>query len=396
MALPQLHVLPSASKRIQHFDCLVFRDELAAPVDGLDSGAVVELTDPHGTFLGYAFYSRESHIAARVVSLDRARPVDRALIAERLRASIARRAAIRDTDAKRLVFSEADGLPGLIVDQYGEHLVLQSRTAGIEAWKPEIVKLLHQQVHPKGILERSDKEFREEEGLPPLTQVLSGAVPERLLIEESGMKFWVDPYRGHKTGWYLDQRDTRRVVRELIRPSERVADVFAYTGGFGIAAAGRGAQVTCIEREQAWIDLAKEHAELNGVSSQLEWVTGDAFYWLEGTAKRGERFDWVLLDPPGLAKTKPDTQKGRQALHRLLVHALNLLAPHGTLVLSVCSYHLLAITEEIVRIAAEECRARLRVRAMSLQATDHPWILQMPMTRYLTTWILQREEPPAA
>ena len=410
MSYPQIVVAPSAAKRVTNFDCWVFRDELqhpaaperssgaaaASPGADLPHGGIVELTDRAGTFLAYAFYSARSSVAARVVSTDRAEAVDSPLLARRLTQAIQRRAGLTGTTAKRLVFSEADGLPGLIVDQYAEWLVLQSRTAGIEAWKPALVELLREQLHPAGILERSDKEFREAEGLPPVTQVLAGAVPERIPIEEDGLRFLVDPHRGHKTGFYLDQRDTRRTVRRLIAPGARVLDAFAYTGAFGIAAASRGAAVTCIEQEEALLSLAKEQAALNQVADRMTFVAGDAFYWLEAKADGRERFDWVLLDPPSLAKSKAEVPKARRALHHLLVQGLRLLAPHGTLVLSVCTYHLLELTEEILRIAAPDAKLRLTVRAVTQQAEDHPWVLQMPMTRYLTSWMVSREGPPAA
>ena len=395
MAFPQVGISGSAARRIAHADCWVFRDELAGPAPALPNGSVVELIDARGTFLAYAFFSASSHVAARVVSTERSSPPDRRLFAQRLRAAIARRAEITGTNAKRLVFSEADGVPGLIVDQYGDYLVMQSRTAGIEVWKEMLVDELNTLVHPAGILERSDKEFREEEGLPAVMQVVRGAVPDRLRIEEDGLQFWVDPYRGHKTGFYLDQRETRRRLRALIRSGQRVLDVCSYTGAFGIMAAAQGARVVCVEQQEAFIALAKENAALNHVGDHMTFVAGDAFYWLQAKAQARERADWVLLDPPALAKSKTDTLKARQALHHLLVNAIDLLDVDGTLALSVCTYHLLNVAEEIVRIAASERHARLRIRGLSMQATDHPWILQMPMTRYLMTWIAQRDGSPS-
>ncbi len=391
MAYPQLVVSPSAAKRIRNYDCWVFRDELVTPEPSLANGEPVELTDRHGTFLACAWYSSRSHIAARVISTEQQRPIDRPLLAQKIQTSIARRRTLTGTNARRLIFSEADGLPGLIVDQYHDILVLQSRTAGMERWKADVVDILKGQLQPAGILERSDKEFREEEGLPPVTQVLAGTVPERIRIEEDGLTFLVDPYHGQKTGFYLDQRDTRRRLRESLQSGERVADVCAYTGAFGIVAASRGAQVVWVEQEESLLPLAKEQAQLNRVEHALEWVVADAFYWLEATAGGRERFDWVLLDPPGLAKSKADVLKGRQALHHLAVNALRLLAPEGTLLLSVCSYHLLGLTEEILRIAAAECGVRLRMRGTTLQASDHPWILQIAPTRYLMSWMAQRD-----
>ena len=392
MPSPQITVSPSAAKRIQHHDCWVFRDELTTPAPSAGHGDVVELVDRHAAFLAHAFYSAHSPIAARVVSTDRRQPFDQALLARRLKAAIAKRAGLRETNAMRLVFSEADGLPGLIVDRYADHLVLQSRTAGMERWKETIVDLLRETVRPAGILERSDKEFRETEGLPPVTGVLTGRVPERIRIDEDGLSFWVDPHHGQKTGFYLDQRDTRRTLKHLVDAGARVADVCAYTGGIGIGLAALGARVTCVEQQESYLALAKENAALNHVSEKIEFVAGDAFYWLEAKAAGRERFDWVILDPPSLAKSKGEIQKGRRALHHLLTQALRLLTPKGTLVLSVCTYHLLGLTEEILRIAAADRQIRLRIRALTMQASDHPWILQMPMTRYLMSWMAQRDE----
>ena len=397
MPFPQVTVAPSATQRLRNFDCWVFRDEIQRqPPSATENGETVEQLDGHGAFLGYAWYSSTSHIAARLVSTDRQQPPDRSWLAQRLTHAIARRASLSGTNAKRLVFSEADGIPGLIVDQYGDYLVLQIRTAGAERLKTEASDLLRRQLRPKSILERSDKEFREEEGLPPVARIVHGVVPERIEILEDELKFFVDPHRGHKTGFYLDQRDTRRLLRTMIRPDDRLLDVCAYTGAFGIGAAVLGARVTCVEQDEANVALARENAALNKVGDRIDWVTGDAFYWLEAKAKEALRYDWVLLDPPALAKSKAEIPKARRALHQLLVPALQLLADDGTLVLSLCTYHLLQLGEELLRMAAADARRRLQIRAVSLQATDHPWILQMPMTRYLMSWFAQSCEPPTA
>ena len=392
MTLPRVEIEFKAAKRIRNYDCWVFRDELAHADGSLPSGDVVEVVDRHGTFVAYAFYSAHSHIALRVISVDKDQPVTRELLAARLKQAVARRRTITGTNAKRLVFSEADALPGLIVDQYDTALVIQFRSAGMERLRAPVVGLLQALLQPRGILERSDKEFRDEEGLPSLNQVLCGSVPERLVIEEDGLRFVVDPHRGLKTGFYLDQRDARRRLRTLIKTNDTVLDAFSYTGAFGIVAAASGARVVCVEHNEAFIELAKEHAALNNVADRMEFVAGDAFYWLEATAGGPKRFDWVLLDPPSLAKTKLGVMKGRRALHHLLVQALTLLRPEGRLALCLCTYHLLGLAEEIIRIAAADCDVRLRVLEQWLQATDHPWLLQIPPTRYLTGWLLERDE----
>ena len=386
----RVRIADGAAKRVRNHDVWIYRDELLGPVDASD-GEQVELADRQDAFIAHAFYSGCSRIAARVTSRQPDHPLDRDLLLAKLRAALRLRDRVTGTTARRLVSSEADELPGLIVDQYGEHLVLQIRTAGMERWRAQVVAALQELARPAGILERSDKDFRADEGLPPVAGVVAGTVPERVEIEEDGLRFWVDPRRGHKTGFYLDQRNARRRIRSLVQPGQRVADVFAYTGAFGIGAAAAGARVVCVEQEEPWLALGRDQAALNGVQDRVEWVAGDAFYWLEAKAAAGTRFDWVLLDPPSLAKTKAETSKARRALHHLLVHALALLAPGGTLALSVCTYHLLGVAEEILRIAASDQGVRLRIIGMTLQAEDHPWILQAPATRYLMGWLARRD-----
>lgn len=395
MAYSRVSIGRQASKRVRNFDAWVFRDELVGTPPVLPSGDVVEVVDRHDAFVAWAHYSASSHIALRILSLTEGHPPDRALIAQRLRQALARRARITGTNAMRLVHGEADELPGVIVDRYGRHLVLQLRTAGMDRLRSTVVELLHELVQPEGILERSDKEFREEEGLEPAAQVLAGAVPDRVLIEEDDLKFWVDPYHGLKTGFYLDQRTTRRKLRSLIQPGQRVLDAFSYTGSCAIAAARAGASVVCVEQAEPFLELAKENAKLNGVSARLEYVAGDAFYWLKASADGGTRHDWVMLDPPALTKQKTGVMKARQALHHLVEHGLRLLTPTGTLLVHVCTYHLLGVVEEIVRIAASGQGVRLQVREQWTQADDHPWVLQLPASRYLLSGAYARDAQSA-
>ena len=396
MALPQVVIQPHAAKRVRHHDGWIFRDELIrAPAD-LPAGELVEAITDGGGFAAICAFNPASHIVLRVFTTIPGDTIDRAWLARRMARAVAKRIALTGTDAKRLIFSEADGLPGLIVDQYGAHLVIQIRTAGMERLRDLVVDLLQEQLQPAGILERSDKEFRQEEGLAPTAGVLRGAVPDRILIREEPWQFWVDPHRGLKTGFYLDQRLTRRKLREAVAPNQRVLDAFSYTGSLGIAAATGGARVVCVEQQEPFLELAKENAKLNGVADRMEFVAGNAFYWLDAQAKGSTRYDWVLLDPPALAKSKAAVHQGRQALHHLLVHGLRALAPEGRMLVSVCTYHLLRNLEEIVRIAAGDDDVRLTVRDQWAQASDHPWILQLPATRYLVSWVLACDAPSTA
>ena len=386
MTLPRVQISAAAIKRVKNHDCWVFRDELLSAEPSIPAGELVDVTDRNGAFVARAFYNARSHIPLRIVSLRPDETDDPAWLRHRLTQAIAQRARLTHTNAKRLVFSEADQLPGLIVDQYAEYLVVQLRSAGMDRLRATLIDLLQELARPRGILERSDKAFREDEGLPSTTQILSGEVPPRIPIHEGPLQFLVDPHRGLKTGFYLDQRPTRARLLGLIEPHQRVLDAFSYTSSLGIAAAHQGARVVCVEQHEPFMDLAKEQARLNGVEDRIEWIAGDAFYWLQAQAQAHATFDWVLLDPPSLAKQKSQTTKGRQALHHLLVQALRLLAPGGSLIVSICTYHLLDVIEEIVRIASAEVGVRLTVRDRWLQAEDHPWILHAPATRYLTSW----------
>ena len=391
MPTPELTVSSAAAKRLANFDCWVFRDELASPPPDLPDGACVRMLDGRGVFLGYGFFSASSHIALRRISREQNEEPSPDLFRQRIRAAVAKRKAFPAEAGRRLVSSEADDFPGLIVDQYGPVLVVQLRIAGLEPWRAALTEILSRELRPAGILERSDKEFRADEGLPERREVLHGSVAERIMIQDNGLRWIVDPYQGHKTGFYLDQRDTRAWVWSRVQPGQKVLDVFAYTGVFGIGAAKQGAQAVLVERQEPLLEIAREQAALNGVSDRIQTVAADAFYWLQAKCEGRERYDWVLLDPPGLSKAKADVPQARQSLHRLLVHALPLLAPEGKLVLSICTYHLLGLTEEIVRIAAAECGIRLRIIGLTLQAPDHPWILQVPATRYLMSWVIARD-----
>ena len=396
MTTPTVSVTVKAFKRLLNHDCWVFRDELARPDPPVDDGAVVLVTDRQGHPAGQAFYSQHSHVALRFLTRDAEAPIDRAFFRHRLEHAIARRSGLRGTNARRVVFSEADGLPGLIVDQYAGVLVVQLRNAGIDRFRPVLAELLQELLSPAGILERSDKEFREDEGLPLVTQILAGAVPDRVTIEEDGLRFLVDPHHGLKTGYYLDQRPTRQRLRQWVQPDQLLLDVFSYTGSLGICAASRGARVICVEQEERVFELAKENARMNGVADRIEFIPADAFYWLALKQSQGLRADWLILDPPGLAKTRGRLQQARQALHHLLVQGLGLLNDHGRLILSICTPALLPVAEEIVRIAAADQGSRLLVRDLWTQPEDHPWVLQIPPTRYLTSWCFERDAPPAA
>ncbi len=386
---PTAQLKPHADKKLRNAYLWVFRDELTGVTGAPEAGAVVRVVDSEGASVGLGWYSTASHIAVRMLTTQPRQAVDAALLRERLRAAVARRASITGTNARRLVYAEADGLPGIIVDQYDRWLVLQLRHPGAEPWRKTLVQELRKLCHPAGILERSDMPARTKEGLPPVQQVLDGEVPARLQITEDGLRFWVDVRGGRKTGFYLDQRQARRTLHAWVQPRQHVLDLFAYTGAFSVVAAARGASTLGVELTESHLALAREQAQLNGVAERMEFVAGDAFTWLETAASGGRRFDVVILDPPGLAKTAPEVPAARRRAQRMFTHAMRLVAPDGLLLASLCTYHLLPFFHELVRIAAFETQRRVWVLDEINQAPDHPWLLQHPETLYLKSLLLR-------
>jgi 23S rRNA (cytosine1962-C5)-methyltransferase len=282
----------------------------------------------------------------------------------------------------RLLFSESDGLPGLIVDQYADYLVVQVRTLGMERLKELWLPLLIERLEPKGILERSEMTSRAEEGLDPFAGVLHGDAPELIEIEESGLVFLVPTDAGRKTGFYLDQRENRRRLAQLVQPGERVLDLFCYTGAFALYTARAGAHAIGVDILPDAIDLAEVHARRNRL--EAHWIVENAFDWLPQAAEQGAQFDWIVIDPPAIAKRQEQKDSLRWAVWKLVYHALPLLAEGGRLVICSCSYQL-SLTEmlDAVRLAATDRTIPLFVEAVSFQAPDHPYLLQFPESLYL-------------
>jgi 23S rRNA (cytosine1962-C5)-methyltransferase len=369
-------------KKIRHLYPWVQREEIAR-VDGAPTdGGLVRLLDHAGTLLGIATYHARSRFPARLLTMqDEA--IDTAFFARRFEAAARlRQHRVQETDAFRLVFSEADGVPGLIVDRYADYLVLQVRTLGMERLKPLWLPALIETQAPKGILERSEMESRREEGLKPFTGILYGHVPEWIPITESGLHFLVPTTSGLKTGFYLDQRENRRQLARLVQPGERVLDLFCYTGAFALYAARAGAIVRGVDILPEAIELARQHAALNQLSA--EWEVANAFEWLPASAERGELYDWVILDPPAIAKRREQRESLRWAIWKLVYHALPLLAPDGRMLVCNCAYTVdLSLMVDMVRLAAHDRGRALYLEDVSFQAPDHPFLLQFPESLYL-------------
>lgn len=360
------------------------------------AGETVTIKSADGKFLAHAGWSPKSQIVARVWSFNEADRIDAAFLRARLQASIARRAALLqsgETNAVRLVHAESDGLPGLIVDQYANVLVVQLLTAGAERWRDTLVEGLRELTSCSAIFERSDAEVRELEGLSPRTGALFGAAPaEPVRIREHSVDYLIDVVLGQKTGFYLDQRDNRRRVMDLAK-NKKVLNAFCYTGGFSIGALRAGAQsVLSIDSSESALVLAQQNLVLNGFSEdQATWWEGDVFQALRTLRDKAEQFDLIVLDPPKFAPTASHAEKASRAYKDINLLAFKLLAGDGLLVTFSCSGGVNAdLFQKIVAGAAVDAKVDAQIIARLGASSDHPASVHFPEGEYLKGLILKK------
>ncbi|MGQ9497305.1 MAG: class I SAM-dependent rRNA methyltransferase [Desulfotomaculales bacterium] len=384
-------LVPGRPREERRLHPWIYRGEIAEIAGQPVPGDVLDVVDARGRFVGRGYWNPASQIAIRILSRDEGEAIDRDFFYRRLNIAIAYRAVVvEDTDACRLVNAEADFLPGLIVDRYGEYLVVQTLTLGIEKYKETIVGLLVELLSPTGIYERNDASVRELEGLPLRKGVLHGACPPEVSFAEYGLSFWADILNGQKTGFFLDQRENRRAVARYAR-GKRVLDCFCYAGGFAVHAAAAGAaEVVAVDISADALGWAARHAAANGVAGRCRFVEANAVDYLRARAKAGEVVDLVLLDPPCCTKAKEAVPGAVRGYKEINLRALKLLKPGGYLATCSCSYH---ITENlflaVVGAAARDARRELRLVELRRQAKDHPMLLAAPETYYLKCAILQ-------
>jgi 23S rRNA (cytosine1962-C5)-methyltransferase len=352
-------------------------------------GQTVEVFTPDRKWLARGSYSSKSQIRVRLLSFDLDEHIDDDFFRKRIAKAIALRKELIDfkkTNTCRLISSEADGLPGVIVDRYGDFLVCQFLSAGAEFWKDVIVSQLKEQVKCKGIFERSDTDSRTKEGLPEKTGVLYGqAPPEHININEGPLKFKVDVVKGHKTGFYLDQRVNRAILGKYAAGKE-VLNAFSYTGGFGIAAAKNGAaRVTNVDTSQEALDLAKENFLLNELDPEkAEFVREDVFNLLRTYRDSRRQFDVIILDPPKFVASANQLAGGTRGYKDINLLAFKLLRPGGVLMTYSCSGYVKPdLFQKIVADAAIDAGLSARIAEFLFQAPDHPLALNYPEALYL-------------
>ncbi|HVD78193.1 MAG TPA: class I SAM-dependent rRNA methyltransferase [Vicinamibacteria bacterium] len=364
----------------------IFRTDVVR-AQGITPGAVVRVEGSRGRPLGFAFYSDRSEIRLRMI--DRGETLSESFLRDRVEAAVGWRQSVAEGAAAcRLVHGEGDRLPSLIVDRYGDHLVVQTLSQGTEARKDELVRVLVELLRPAGILERNDPRVRALEGLDQRVGLLYGEVPERVEVKEGDVTFEADLWRGQKTGLFLDQRENHLMARAYARG--RVLDGFSYHGGFALHAARVAREVLAVDTSAEAVAQIVRNAERNGLAN-VAARDANLFDLLRELHDRGERFDTVILDPPAFAKSKDAVEKAVRGYKEINLRALKLLEPGGCLITCSCSYHVHeADFEEILAAAAADASATVTVVEKRRQARDHPVVLGVPETYYLKCFVLRK------
>jgi 23S rRNA (cytosine1962-C5)-methyltransferase len=383
---PVLRLKRGEERRLAAGHLWVFSNEIdteATPLTAFAPGQIVQLRAHRDAFLGYAYVNPHALICARILSRDAALPVGPELIRERLKVALALRERLGDARYCRWVFGESDLLPGLVLDRYGDVVVGQIATAGMEALQEEVAVAVREVAGPQTLFWKNDSAARELEQLPRVTAAAFGDVPAEVNVIESGLPFTAPLAEGQKTGWFYDQSANRARLRRYVAPGARVLDVCSYVGAWAVTALKSGAaRAHCVDSSQRALEFARANAQRNGVA--IEPMRADAFEALQALGAQGERFDVVVLDPPAFIKRKKDTPRGQAAYRKLNQLALALIADEGLLVSCSCSYHLAA--DELlnaIQSAARHTARFVQVLEAGGQSPDHPLHPAIPETRYL-------------
>jgi 23S rRNA (cytosine1962-C5)-methyltransferase len=391
MAAATLHLAKNQERRIRSGHPWVFSNEIASVEGEPESGGEVLVQDHRGGVVGVGLYNPHSLIAARLFAR-RERAIDAELFRERIRAARALRDRVYPVETTyRLIYSEGDFLPGLIVDRYGDYLGVQSLTAGIEGRLDVVLDALQETMEPAGIVCRRDAPARAYEGLPLMEPLERGTVPERVDAPFQGFVLTVDLRTGQKTGEFLDQRENRlRVAREAV--GRRVLDLYCYTGLFSLHCAAAGAaSVLGVDRSAPAVERARENARRNAPSRPVEFRAEEVESYLRAAVAAEERFGMIILDPPALVKSRKALQEGLRKYAQLNAAALRLLEPGGVIATATCSHHVdPALFLDVLRSAAKDAGQPLRVVEVMGQSRDHPVLLAARETSYLTMVIAER------
>ena len=382
-----LRLKDRADRRLKAGHLWIYSNEIdtkATPLKGFATGELVVIENAAGKAIGTGYVNPNTLICARLVSRDAKYMLDKSLLVHRIKVALSLRERLFDKPCYRLVFGDSDSLPGLVVDRFGDVLVVQISTAGMELVKDQIVEALVQVLKPTGILLKNDGTSRKLENLPEYIEVAYGEVPDEVELEENGVRFLAPVMKGQKTGWFYDHRLNRDRLRHYVK-GKRVLDVFSYVGGWGVQCAAFGAEeVICVDASEKAVDLVHRNAELNGLQDKVGTMQGDAFEALKQLKAEGEQFDVIIVDPPAFIKRRKDVKAGELAYRRINEMAMRLLSKDGILVACSCSMHLQRDSMlDALRAGSRHIERNLQIIEQGHQGPDHPILPAIPETEYI-------------
>ena len=392
-SLPRIRLKAKEDRRLKGGHLWIYSNEVdiaATPLKDLEPGCEVVVETAGGLPLGRGYANPHSLICCRLLSRDWRCSVNQKLLAERLQEALSLREIVYSKPFYRLVYGDSDGLSGLVVDRFGDYLVAQLNTAGMERLKQPLLAALQQVLKPKAVLWRNDSPLREQEGLPLAVEVATGEWPDQLTLEENGVTFKVDSREGQKTGWFYDHRENRRELMRWVK-GRKVLDVFSYVGGWGLQCMAAGAsELFAVDASESALDQLQANAESQGIVDKVTTLEGNAFDVLEALLADGHKFDVVIIDPPAFIKRKKDFNNGLSAYKKLNTLAIRLLEQNGFLMSGSCSMHL---PEEIlldtVRGAARHVDRHAQLLFRGSQGPDHPIHPAIPETQYLKAMLFR-------
>ena len=366
----------------------IYASEIEKVEGAFENGDIVDVQDFRGKFIGRGFYNPQSQISLRILTRND-EPCDRAFFARRIQEAWDYRKLVCDPESCRLIYSESDFLPGLVVDKYADILVLQSLSLGIDRIKDMIADLLMEIVKPAGIWERSDVPVRRLEGMEQTTGLLRGEVPDLVEMKENGIIFGVDVKNGQKTGFFLDQKENRAAIKPYCKDA-KVLDCFCHNGSFSLHAASFGAkEVLGVDISEEALVVARENAKRNNLTN-VRFEAHNCFDLLRELTDANEKFDVVILDPPAFTKNKAALQSALRGYKEINLRGLKLVRPGGFLITCSCSQHVLTdMFQDMINQAARDAKKRIRLVEYRTQGLDHPLLPQSIETKYLKTMILQ-------
>lgn len=386
----QVILLKGKEKKIENFYPNVFKDEIKSVLGEAKTGDIVDVLRDDMKFVGRGYVTEGTSAFVRVLTT-KDEKIDKDFIYNKIKTAYDKRKHLaEETNCTRVFFSEADGIPGLVIDKFEKYISIQFRNSGVEAFRQEIINGVKKYMKPKGIYERSDVENRVHEGVEEKTGIIYGEIPAEIIMEDNGLKYTIDIVNGQKTGFFLDQRDSRKFIRPYLNDKTRFLDVFSSSGGFSMAALKENcAKVTAIDKEPYALELCRRNYEVNGFTGDFETLEGDAFMLLKTLVGRGAKYDVITLDPPSLIKKKIDIRRGREFFFELCDSSFKLLDKGGILGVITCAYHMgLQDLLEVTRMAASNNGKMVQVIGINYQPEDHPWILHILETLYLKAlWV---------